>query len=543
MDDVWLKIASVSALLAIGFTIIFSPIFSAIFRYRVSRLMAQSSNNSSTLLGRNKMSVGARRPPPLLFDVTDQSEAVVTQSYGSLARAAQRARRSLMIAYCLAGMGNLAVLASAFVLSNLNILTKANGWARGAMIGVAVIVLALPTVIALLHLASASRLRQLVTAVGIVTCVYLLLGTLQDLSIAVFQLHLVVPLAIYSLFNLRFWRGFAPLTFLVMVTAGFGWVLGVSAWSSLGFVPEWPWIPRLAGFLVGAGIGLMVLRNLGRYFQAGGISDQEIFLDTWYFIFTIVQTVIFILTSKNILFLATILAFPAYLIIKRISLRFLLKSRSEGAPRLLLLRVFGHSQRTERLFDEFTLPWRTVGSIELIAGPDMALRNVEPSDFAAFLSGRLAARYITDPSEVEVNGSPKVETATPDGRFPLRQFYCLADTWLSVIRSRVRYCDVVVMDLRGFTEDRHGCRLELEYLAAEFPDKPVVLVVDDKTNMVLLAQIAGAPLKTPIPAAAQAWLLLADRSRRAIDGYKGFECVAQRMLVQGRTSTGRISPR
>jgi hypothetical protein len=88
------------------------------------------------------------------------------------------------------------------------------------------------------------------------------------------------------------------------------------------------------------------------------------------------------------------------------------------------------------------------------------------------------------------------------------------------------------MDLRGFTEDRHGCRLELEYLAAEFPDKPVVLVVDDKTNMVLLAQIAGAPLKTPIPAAAQAWLLLADRSRRAIDGFKVFEWVAQRMLVQ-----------
>src|SRR6516225_10775783 len=143
MDDLWLKIASVSAFLAIVFTIIFSPIFSALFRRRVSRLMAQSSNNSSTLLERNKISVGARRPPPLLFDVTDQSEAAVKQSYGPLVRAAHRARRSLMIAYCLAGMSNLAVLLLAFVLSNINNLTTASGWARGSMIGVALIVLAL----------------------------------------------------------------------------------------------------------------------------------------------------------------------------------------------------------------------------------------------------------------------------------------------------------------------------------------------------------------------------------------------------------------
>ena len=404
-----------------------------------------------------------------------------------------------MIAYCLAGIGNLAVLAVAFVMSKVDLLTKADAWARVSMVEVALIVLALPTVLALLHLAAASRLRQLAIAVAIVTCVYLLLGTLQGLGVAVFQLHLIVPIAIYSLFNLRFWRGVAPLTFLVMFTANLGWVLGASAWQSLGLVSEWLWIPRLAGFLFGAGIGFVVLRGLGRYYQAGGISDQEIFLDTWYLIFTIVQTVIFILTSKNILFLATILAYPLYLVIKRISLRFLLNNRPESSPRLLLLRVFGHGRRTERLFDQLTLPWRAVGSIELIAGPDMALRNIEPSDFAAFLSGRLVARYISDPSQIEVSASPKVETVTPDGRFPLRQFYCLADTWLSVIRSRVQYCDVVVMDLRGFTEDRYGCRLELEYLATKFPDKPVVLVVDDKTNMTLLAQIAGTPLRTPVP--------------------------------------------
>jgi hypothetical protein len=528
MIDPLQKIVAVGALLAIVFTILLTPIFSALFRRRITWLMRQSSGTEAVISTIGDASTAARRPPPLLFDLTDQP-AGRTQPVSPLGQVAKRARRALMIAYCLAGIAHLAVLAVAFLISKADILARAGDFARTAMIGIALLVLALPTVLAIIHLAAASRLRQLVIVVGTAIVIYVLLGNFQGLATAVFELHLVVPIAVYFLFNLRFWRGIAPLVFLIMAAASFGWLIGVTVWTGLELDEDWLLIPRVVGFAAGAGIGFLLLRRLGRHYQAGGISDQEIFLDAWYLIFTVIQTVIFVLTSRNALFVATLLAFPLYLLVKRISLRLLLPKATQAPPRLLLLRVFGHGRRTERLFDEFTLPWRAVGSIELIAGSDLALRNVEPSDFAAFLSGTLAARYISDTSGIDTGAPPLPETAAPDGRYPLRQFYCLADTWLSVLRSRVKQCDAVVMDLRGFTEERHGCRDELAHLATTYPDKPVVLIVDDKTDMALLAQIVGTPVKSPLLAAGPAWLLLSDRVRGSINGSRVFQCVAERL--------------
>ena len=63
-----------------------------------------------------------------------------------------------------------------------------------ALVGIALLVLALPTVLAIIHLAAASRLRQLAVVVGIGLAVYVLLGNFQGLAIAIFELHLVVPI-------------------------------------------------------------------------------------------------------------------------------------------------------------------------------------------------------------------------------------------------------------------------------------------------------------------------------------------------------------
>jgi hypothetical protein len=529
MIDPLQKMAVVSTVLAMVLTILLAPIFSALYRRRITRLMARSSGVKSMAIADREASSSATRPPPLLVDASDELGETSLKADNPLEQATRRTRRALVIAYCVAGSAHLMVLVAAFLLSQADLLARVGGSARTSMVGIALVVLALPTLLAVLHLIAASRIRQLMIAVGIVILIYVVLGDFRALALTVFQLHLLVPMAVYALFNLRFWRGVAPLIFIIMMIASIGWMLAVSAWTVLELNSDWLWVTRLAGFMTGAAIGLVLLRSLGRHYQAGGISDQEIFLDTWYLIFTISQTVIFVLTSRSIVFLATLLAFPLYFSIKRTVLKLLLDRATKAPPRLLLLRVFGYGQRTERLFDEFTLPWRAVGCIELIAGHDLALRNIEPSDFAAFLSGRLAARYISDPSQIEV-GTPKgPDTAAPDGRYPLRQFYCLADTWQAVMRSRVRHCDLVLMDLRGFTQDHGGCRAELAHLAIASPDKPVAFLVEGKTDLALLTQITGTPVRASVPLAEQAWFLLVDKPQHPIDGSRVFECVIQRL--------------
>jgi hypothetical protein len=49
---------------------------------------------------------------------------------------------------------------------------------------------------------------------------------------------------------------------------------------------------------------------------------------------------------------------------------------------------------SQRLFDALDKHWRHVGSIQMIAGPDLATTTVEPHEFLDFLRGRLARRFI-----------------------------------------------------------------------------------------------------------------------------------------------------
>lgn len=65
---------------------------------------------------------------------------------------------------------------------------------------------------------------------------------------------------------------------------------------------------------------------------------------------------------------------------------------------LLLLRSFSLGKASERLFDALERYWRHAGSIQLIAGVDLATRTIEPHEFLDFMSGKLARRFIDGPA-------------------------------------------------------------------------------------------------------------------------------------------------
>lgn len=178
---------------------------------------------------------------------------------------------------------------------------------------------------------------------------------------------------------------------------------------------------------------------------------------------------------------------------------------------LLLLRVFGHDRRTERLLDGITRRWRCIGPVYLIAGRDVALRTIDPQDFYSFLSGRLSRAFVKDEADLQARLGALDRDPDPDGRYRINQFFCHQNTWKGVLDELIRRSAAVLMDLRGFDAARLGCRYELTRLGEHLGAKPVVLLADASTDRDLVAallhrgQAVGAPSgRSPEP---QAYLL------------------------------------
>ena len=96
-------------------------------------------------------------------------------------------------------------------------------------------------------------------------------------------------------------------------------------------------------------------------------------------------------------------------------------------PRLLLLRVFALGRRSESLYDSLGKSWRAVGSMQLIAGPDLATSTIEPHEFLDFVSGRLDRRFIDTGGSLDLridqmDLAPDRRLVSRDGIFLSRRY-------------------------------------------------------------------------------------------------------------------------
>ena len=155
--------------------------------------------------------------------------------------------------------------------------------------------------------------------------------------------------------------------------------------------------------------------------------------------------------------------------------------------KLLLLRVFSLGTRSERLFAGFSKLWQHIGSVQMIAGPDLATSAVEPHELLDFLAGRLQRRFIPDTLEQRLRETEQRRGV--DGRFRIADFFCHADTWQMVLSRLKKDSDVVLMDLRGFTQSNRGCVFEIKELLDGMLLRHIVFVVDRTTDERFLAQV------------------------------------------------------
>ena len=88
----------------------------------------------------------------------------------------------------------------------------------------------------------------------------------------------------------------------------------------------------------------------------------------------------------------------------------------------------------------------------MIGGTDVAGRTLDPGDIVAFVGGGLRDQFVSDEAHLERRLTDLDDARDPDGRFRVNEFLCHDDTWQGTLESLLLRSEVVLMDLRGFSQ-------------------------------------------------------------------------------------------
>jgi hypothetical protein len=306
-------------------------------------------------------------------------------------------------------------------------------------------------------------------------------------------------------------RGVVPVTFAALLVFGAAPFLGsqLSGWMATTEAGT-PWVFRLGTdgmFLLIAlpagGLAWWRLHRLAAGYEAKRFSDAQLLARTWWLM--LVVTIAGDLLSGREqpwialgLLVGQVLLFApvnaAMLHVLGVRQRAAARVDARAAPTLLVLRVFGFTARTERLFDRVVSRWRLLGPVTMIAAPDVSARTIAAGDYLRWLTGRVDELFVTSQADLDTKLRQMDLQPDPDGRFRVNSFCCRDATWQATVVALMERADVVAMDLRSLRRGRQGCEFELQQLAQRMPPQRLVLVVDETTERSLLEAAFGERL-------------------------------------------------
>jgi hypothetical protein len=301
-------------------------------------------------------------------------------------------------------------------------------------------------------------------------------------------------------------RGVVPITFAGLLVFGLAPILGSRATQALAqshtgtelLLSTVSSVGLHAAFIVFAlptgWVAWKRLQTVARNYEAKEFSDAQLLARAWWLMF-IASIALEILNTKASPLWAVIAcaaAYPVFVVVNRYAVRWVgLAAENRGARTLLLLRVFGYTRRTERLFDRIGSRWRYVGPVTMIAAPDVAARSIDPADFLYYMLGAIDESFVRSAADLRRRLETLDMRRDPDGRFRVNDFCCADTTWRATVTALMDRADVVLMDLRGVTSQQHGCEFELRELPARLPPQRLVLVVDNATDRAFVRMALG----------------------------------------------------
>ena len=493
------KMLLLGALFSVVATLFVTPYVLHLFRRKVTASMHRNAQADEVF----QDEVPASLPPKGLAEhvlprVPAGAVLRTDANAQALSRRARSKLRRIALAYACGGLAQAAIITMVVIW-----VTPNSNFLAGVLSIFMVMALPVVSTVAMV-LAARMRVRVLWLAVAVLLALAIA-GEARALVWVLFQFYILIPGAIFLVLNLRYWRAAAPLIMLLAMGASIGWLVLMEIGSAWGVNSSLMWLFRLVGLAGGIALALPLARRLGSYYQAKRTSELMLFLDIGWLLLTLIQTAILVTLGGPACLLA-VLGYVAFWLVRRALIRGL-QRQEPPAARLLLLRVFGHDRRTERLLDELSLKWRPLGTVALIAGSDLAYRNIDPRELYGFLTGALSREFIKDENHLAERLSQRDERQDPDGLYRVGQFFCHRNTWKRTLDALVAGSDAVLMDLRGFGPEHAGCQYEIQKLAEHAGSKPMVLLTDSNPG----AELAESLFVAAVPQTQRAETLSGGR--------------------------------
>lgn len=482
---------------AILITIPASIVLLAGYRRAVARSMRLASASSPRAAsGGREIPVGSSKPRP--WQVNDDARLGPDRA----------ARRRLAYVYAAGGLVAAGIMAFLFAWSMQFDLTARGAFASWygfawPVVPVTVAILALP------HTRSLWYLLFYALGGGILVGTWAWVATLFELSInsplqnvRFFFEFLIrqawLPYLLILITGNRRLRPVSPVTLAGLLVFSFGTLLARDLYiAAVQADPGNSWLLfrgsnsySLWFFLAALPIGGVCwwgIQRLAVWYEQKRFSDVQLLVDSWWLIVAF-QFSTELASNFGWAGLTGLLAFVGYRGTVSLGLRQANLSAGDRGPSLLLLRVFGYQRRTEALFDAVAERWRFTGPVMMIAGADLAMRTLNPGDVITYVSGRLRSRFIAGADQVHEKAQQIDTVRDPDGRFRTTKFFCHEDTWRVTLSELLRRSDLVLMDLRGFSEGHQGCLFELEQLAVQRLISRTLFIADSETDVSLLEE-------------------------------------------------------
>ncbi len=308
--------------------------------------------------------------------------------------------------------------------------------------------------------------------------------TLIFLALLHNRIRAVGPLVFAFLFS-----GFAGVGLLFTLASSSDYLIHalliVASWFGLGALSTFTLL-HLLGFLLFTLMGRAFLRVVGQRYRCKAFSDRSISMDSLFLIFAVVQSFNLAFESAGFL-LAGPLAYCAYAFVvkqgfKRIAGKKPANPAFNEQRELLLLRVFSLGRRSQRFFDSFQKLWRLIGSVSMIAGPDLVTSSVEPHEFLAYAGGDLSRSFVTGREDLEERVLQRDRLQDPDGRYRVNEFFCHDNTWRMSMQRLATESSAILMDLRSFSASNQGCLFELGVLLNTVELDRIVFLIDETTD-------------------------------------------------------------
>lgn len=335
------------------------------------------------------------------------------------------------------------------------------------------LVLAWPATLLIGKIALARRaLRWLVPSL-LALAIVLFAGSHLDLMITIWLVYVAPPLLLILCVSERRFRTAGllvfPTLFLVLTLTRHTAMAGAS-WGAI-----------LAVLALSTLLALGSLAALAWLHERKAISESAFVLDAEWLFLSVWQAFCFAVHVGHLTALG-LLPFLVYKLTTLLGRRLTRPATAAPNCTLLLLRTFGARTRSEGLLDQLGTTWRWIGSIQLIGAPDVAGAYLEPRDFLALLTGRLARLFVQDEPSLLRRLAHLDLRPDPDGRFRVNACFCFTRIWREAVQRLAGETKAVLMDLRAFTQRRQGCIEELSILMDRVPLERVVFLVDDSTD-------------------------------------------------------------